>query len=106
MNNIEKTIDITGKVLITAIVGGFGVLAKAAGDALSGYGFRSSSKEYRSVCDKCLDFVHDIWIYGDEGFFGVLKKDAKDISKSAEKAQKEIKKERENFNKHNRRMYG
>ena len=94
---IGKVLDVTGKVVLTVFVGGFGLLADVASNTLSAYGLRLSSKDYKSVGDKCKDFVHDIWVFDFGIFEGTHRKNIKDLNKTVKNAVKSVEKDRRTF---------
>ena len=79
------------------MIGGFGLLADAASNTLSAYGLKISSKDYKSVGDKCNDFVHDMWVFDSGIFEGTHRNNIKDLNKAVKKATKSIEKDKQNF---------
>ena len=100
---IGKVLDVTGKVALTVLIGGFGLLADATSDTLSAYGLKISSKDYKSVGGKCKDFVHDMWVFDSGIFEGTHRNNIKELNKAVKKATKSIEKDRREFNSAERR---
>ena len=89
-----KVLETAGKAMLTVVVGGAGLLADMASNSLAAYNFKASSKAYRTVENRCKEFVHDTWIFDSDVFAGTHRNNIKNLDKAVKKAVNTVEKDR------------